>query len=308
MPNTDTDDALEALMNQHQLPPAYRRTVNDVLEPLALSLHQASRHAETPLVVGIHGAQGTGKSTLTDFLRVLLAYRYKCPTASLSLDDIYCTREQRARLADDVDPLLMTRGVPGTHDLDLGNRVLDELMAANAGSRTAMPTFNKALDDREPEENWPLFIGHPEIILVEGWCLGARPEDDQALAGPMNELEANEDSGGSWRRYVNEQLKGPYQAFFDRIDLLVMLKAPSMEAVARWRTEQEHKLAERYQVAPRVGEDGARPAPEVRIMSDQELERFIMHYERITRHCLDEMPERADVLLELDEDHNLTRA
>ncbi|MFL1404542.1 hypothetical protein ACJO2E_04240 [Marinobacter sp. M1N3S26] len=308
MPNTDTDDALEVLMNQHQLPPAYRRTVNDVLEPLALSLYQASRHADTPLVVGVHGAQGTGKSTLTDFLRVLLAYRYKCPTASLSLDDIYCTREQRAKLADEVDPLLMTRGVPGTHDLTLGNSVLDRLLAANAGSRTAMPTFNKALDDREPEENWPLFIGRPEIILVEGWCLGALPEPEAALARPMNALEANEDSGGGWRTYVNDQLRGPYQAFFDRLDLLVMLKAPSMEAVTRWRTEQERKLAERYLSAPRVGEDGGRPAPEVRIMGDQELERFIMHYERITRHCLDEMPDRADVLLELDEDHNLTRA
>lgn len=307
MPNTDTDDALEALMTQHQLPPAYRRTVNDVLEPLALSLYQASKHSDTPLLVGIHGAQGTGKSTLTDFLRVLLAYRYQCPTASLSLDDIYCTRFQRAKLADEVDPLLMTRGVPGTHDLVLGNQILDELLAANAGSRTAMPIFNKALDDREPEENWPLFIGHPEIILVEGWCLGALPEPEEALSTPMNELEANEDSGRTWRTYVNEQLRGPYKSFFDRLDLLVMLKAPSMGAVKRWRTEQERKLAERFEGAPKVGDDAGRPAPEVRIMSEQELDRFIMHYERITRHCLAEMPERADVVLELDEDHNLRR-
>lgn len=305
MPNTDIDDALEALMTQHQLPPEYRRTVRDVLEPLALSLYQASNHSDTPLVVGIHGAQGTGKSTLTDFLRVLLAYRYKCPTASLSLDDIYCTREDRLKLAQDVHPLLITRGVPGTHDLALGNRVIDRLLQANAGSRTAMPTFNKALDDREPEENWPLFIGHPDIILLEGWCLGARPESDEVLARPMNTLEENDDRGAHWRTWVNDQLRGPYREFFDRLDLLIMLKAPSMEAVKRWRTEQEHKLAERYQSAPKVGEDSGRPAPEVRIMSEQELDRFVMHYERITRHCLAEMPERADVLLTLDEDHNL---
>lgn len=307
MPNTDTDDALEALMTQHQLPPEYRRTVRDVLEPLALSLYQASRHSPTPLVVGIHGAQGTGKSTLTDFLRVLLAYRYKCPTASLSLDDIYCTREDRLKLAQAVHPLLITRGVPGTHDLALGNRVIDELLQANAGSRTAMPTFNKALDEREPEENWPLFIGHPEIILLEGWCLGAQPESGEALARPLNRLEENDDHDGHWRTYVNEQLRGPYKAFFDRLDLLIMLKAPSMDAVKRWRIEQERKLAERYQSAPKVGEDAGRPAPEVRIMGEQELDRFVMHYERITRHCLAEMPERANVLLELDEDHNLTQ-
>lgn len=306
MPNTDTDDALEALMSQHQLPPEYRRTLRDVLEPLALSLYQASRHSDTPLVVGIHGAQGTGKSTLTDFLRVLLAYRYKCPTASLSLDDIYCTREHRMKLAEEVHPLLITRGVPGTHDLMLGTRVIDALIKANAGSRTAMPTFNKALDDREPEENWPLFIGHPEIILLEGWCLGALPESDEAFARPLNALEENDDRDGRWRTYVNDQLRGPYKTFFDRLDLLIMLKAPSMEAVKRWRAEQERKLADRYLNAPKAGENVGRPAPEVRIMGEQELDRFIMHYERITRHCLAEMPERADVLLELDEDHNLT--
>lgn len=308
MPNTDTDDALEALMNQHRLPPEYRRTVSEVIEPLALSLYQASKDADTPLVVGIHGAQGTGKSTLTDFLRVLLAYRYRCPTASLSLDDIYHTRATRAQLAKEVHPLLATRGVPGTHDLALGNQVLDKLIRANAGSRTPMPTFNKALDDREPEEHWPLFIGHPEIILVEGWCLGALPESEDALARPVNQLEEEEDTDGRWRHYVNDQLRGPYQAFADRLDLLIMLRAPSMEAVRRWRTEQEQKLAERYRGAPKVGEDSGRPAPEVRIMGEKELARFIMHYERITRHCLEEMPDRADVLLELDEDHTLTRA
>jgi len=308
MPNTDTDDALEALMNQHRLPPEYRRTVSDIIEPLALSLYQASKDSDTPLVVGIHGAQGTGKSTLTDFLQVLLAYRYRCPTASLSLDDIYHTRETRSELASEVHPMLATRGVPGTHDLPLGNRVLDELVAANAGSRTPMPVFNKALDDREPEENWPLFIGHPEIILVEGWCLGALPQSEEELATPLNDLERNDDADGRWRRYVNQQLDGPYKDFFERLDLLIMMKAPSFDAVKRWRTEQEHKLAERYRAAPKVGEESGRPAPQVRIMGDAELERFVMHYERITRHCLDEMPARADVLLELDEDHTLTRA
>lgn len=308
MPNTDTDDALEALMNQHQLPPAYRRTVNDVLEPLALSLYQASRHSDTPLVVGIHGAQGTGKSTLTDFLRVLLAYRYKCPTASLSLDDIYLTRKAREALAEEVHPLLITRGAPGTHDLVLGKQIMEELLQANAGSRTGMPTFNKALDDREPEENWPLFIGSPEIILLEGWCLGATPEAEETLAQPINELEEKEDPNGQWRTYVNEQLRGPYRSFFGRLDLLVMLKAPSMDAVRRWRTEQERKLAEAFKVAPKQGGSEGEPAPEVRIMSESELERFIMHYERITRHCLEDLPERADVLLTLNEDHALTQA
>lgn len=308
MPNTDTDDAIAALMSQHRLPAAYRKTLNDIIEPLALSLYQASQGADRPLVIGIHGAQGTGKSTLTDFLRVLLAYRYRCPTASLSMDDIYHTRETREQLAAEVHPLLITRGVPGTHDIGLGNQVLDRLIAANAGSRTPLPLFNKAVDDREPEEKWPLFIGHPGIILVEGWCLCAQPEPDSALATPVNVLEETEDRDGRWRAYVNDQLKGPYADFFARVELLVMLKAPSMASVLEWRTLQEHRLAEAYRDAPKEGVNGESTAPEMRIMSDQEVQRFIMHYERTTRHALEEMPARADVLLTLDEDHTLRQA
>lgn len=307
MPNTDTDDALEALMAQHRLPSSYRRTVNDIIEPLALSLYQASKSADRPLMVGIHGAQGTGKSTLTDFLRVLLAYRYRCPTASLSLDDLYHTRQTRAELARDIHPLLATRGVPGTHDLNLGQRVLDALMSANAGSRTPLPAFNKALDDREPEENWPLFIGRPGIILLEGWCVGIPPQPDDTLEEPVNALEADEDPDGRWRQYVNDQLRGPYKALFDRLEVLIMLRAPSMDAVLRWRTLQEHRLADAHESAPKEGENGGAGAPELRIMSDQEVVRFIMHYERLTRYALSELPGKADVVLTLDEDHQLTR-
>lgn len=307
MPNTDTDDALEALMAQHRLPSSYRRTVNDIIEPLALTLYQASKGADRPLMVGIHGAQGTGKSTLTDFLRVLLAYRYRCPTASLSLDDLYHTRQTRAELARDIHPLLATRGVPGTHDLNLGQQVMDALMTANAGSRTPLPVFNKALDDREPEANWPLFIGRPGIILLEGWCVGIPPQADEALAAPVNVLEADEDPDCRWRQYVNDQLRGPYKGLFDRLDVLIMLRAPSMDAVLRWRTLQEHRLADAFYDAPKESASGGAVAPELRIMSDEEVVRFIMHYERLTRHALTVLPEKADVVLSLDEDHQLTR-
>jgi D-glycerate 3-kinase len=35
-------------------------------------------------------------------------------------------------------------------------------------------------------------------------------------------------------------------------------------------------------------------------MSDTQLERFISHYERLTRFILAEMPERADLVVGLD--------
>ena len=69
----------------------------------------------------------------------------------------------------------------------------------------------------------------------------------------------------------------------------MFLGAPSFEAVFRWRLEQEQKLAETSSGAA--------------IMTAEEVARFIRFYERLTRHNLRTLPQRADVVLTLDENH-----
>lgn len=293
---------VQALIDQEALPSSYVTTVEQTILPLARHILELRRTTQRAVVVGIHGAQGTGKSTLTLFLQQLLSRHFDCRTASFSLDDIYLTRAEREHLADTVHPLLITRGVPGTHDIALGQRLLDQLMAAGPGERVPVPAFDKAIDDRCPESRWPVFEGPADVILVEGWCLGAVPQEDHRdLANPVNALELAEDPDVVWREYVNECLSGSYRSFFGHLDTLIMLKAPSMECVLEWRTLQEHKLARRIEAAPKQG-NGERP---LRIMSDDEVARFIMHYERITRRCLTEMPSRADVVVDVAENHRL---
>ncbi|MBC7184733.1 MAG: hypothetical protein H5U30_14320, partial [Marinobacter sp.] len=214
------------------------------------------------------------------------------------------TRAERKDLAEHVHPLFITRGVPGTHDVALGQRVIDQLRSARPGESIPIPSFDKSRDDRVPDNAWTEFSGRAEVILVEGWCLGARPEAEDALVTPINSLEAEEDPRGTWRTYVNEQLKGEYREFFRQFDCLVMLKAPSIACVLEWRRLQEQKLARKTQSAPEQGID-ADPAQQLRVMNDQEVARFVMHYERVTRACLAEMPGRADVLIEVAEDHSL---
>ncbi|KEF32930.1 MAG: hypothetical protein EP339_15305 [Gammaproteobacteria bacterium] len=305
MPERQLKNTVASLIEAEGLPEQYEQTVEQVILPLVnhiLDLHDTEKR---PIVVGIHGAQGTGKSTLTLFLREILSHHYHCPTASFSLDDIYRTRAERQALSEEVHPLFLTRGVPGTHDVKLGEAVVERLTSATDGDETPVPAFDKALDDRKPEAEWPRFSGRAEVVLVEGWCQGARPEtDEQALLTPINTLESEEDPQGVWRRYVNDCLKGDYARFFARMDTLIMLKAPSMDSVLEWRTLQEHKLAAKYGGAPNEC-DQAERASGLRIMSDAEVIRFIMHYERVTRSCLDEMPGRADVLIEVAEDHSL---
>lgn len=254
-----------------------------------------------PLVVGINGAQGAGKARLFNFLEVVLSDAFGLRVANLSIDDIYLTRAERESLAERVHPMLATRGVPGTHDVELGLSLLQQLKQARAGDVVRVPMFDKSIDERTPEESWQEFVGPVDVIVFDGWCVGARPESDERLNTTINELEAQEDPEGLWRRYVNEQLVGPYQQLFDEIDLLICLQVPSMKAVYNWRAAQEVKLSER--TALRY--EDRTPTDPLRIMGSDEIVRFIAHYERLTRWMLEDIPRRADLTLELNENHKI---
>lgn len=283
-----------ARLREHGIPVERAEDLARVYLPLAAWVHR-QQHT-TPLVIGINGAQGSGKSTLADFLRFILQDAYGCRVASFSIDDLYETRAERAQLARDIHPLLLTRGVPGTHDVGLGLATIGALQSAAPDTLTSLPAFDKAINDRKPLAEWAQFRGRPEIILFEGWCVGSVPQPDEALHEPVNVLERDEDPGGTWRRYVNERLKGSYAELFGLLDRLVMLRVPGMGSVFEWRCLQERKLGEQFRRDARI-----------RLMDDAAIKRFIMHYERLTRHNLAEMPERADLTLYLDENQRFTR-
>ncbi|MEZ5937469.1 MAG: hypothetical protein R3C52_04540 [Hyphomonadaceae bacterium] len=215
-----------------------------------------------PSVIGLAGPQGSGKTTLAR------AWSGMHPAiAHFSLDDVYLDQEQRRQLAATVHPLLATRGPPGMHDLALLIETLDRLSEAGEADRTPIPCFDKVADARIPAAEWPAFAGRPSAILLDGWCLGALPEADVALADPINDLEAQEDPKGVWREYVNERLKRDYPAIWDRLDAILYLQAPSWDVVARWRGQQEADLL-------------GRP---LSIADDARIARFVQHFERVTR-------------------------
>lgn len=244
-------------------------------------------HVEnSTLVLGLNGAQGTGKSTVARLLRRLLEHIYGMRVAILSLDDLYLTAAERIRRAEAIHPLLATRGVPGTHDVSLGIRTI---RALREGKPLALPRFDKAHDDRLPVAQWPRWQGPCDVVIFEGWCVGARPQPRHDLDAPINGFEKLEDPTGDWRYYVNRELGGHYQALFAEIDLLVMLRPESFDYVFAWREQQEARLRER----------GGGPE----VMGPTAVRRFVMHFERLTRFMWEEMPARADAVIYLGDDH-----
>jgi D-glycerate 3-kinase len=274
-------------MVQEGLPAAFEDSVETTWRPLAAEIALAARAGGPGFIVGLCGPQGSGKSTAAAVLRELLA-EAGLSCAILSIDDLYLPREARLALAERVHPLLATRGPPGAHDVDLAHALFDALAADGV---VHLPRFDKALDTRRAETDWEPVQAPVDVVLFEGWCVGARPQPEEDLVSPVNALEREADPSGVWRAYVNAQLAGPYRALFDRIGYFVLIEPPGFEVVLGWRREQERKLRERLSAA---GQDQARA------MSDAEVERFVAHYERLTRHILAEAPRRADRIVRLD--------
>ena len=283
------DTQIAEFIERHALPASFRDTIEAHYLPLARWVVERRTESRC-FLLGVNGGQGSGKSTLADFLRVVLETAEGWRVAVLSIDDFYLTRAERERLAAGVHPLLMTRGVPGTHDVGMLEETLSRLDGLGRGDALPLPRFDKSIDERADPSRWPVVRGPIDLIVLEGWCVGTRPEPVASLEPALNALEREHDPGGHWRRYVNERLAVDYAGPFSLLDALVFLAVPGFDAVLRWRIEQEQKLAAR-------ADSGAR------IMDDAEIAGFIQHYERLTRANLATLPDVADVVITLDDKH-----
>ena len=292
-----SDRHLHRFLKEYRLPLSFLKTVDAWYMPLAEQISKHHAAAGRTLLIGMNGSQGSGKSTLAALLTRLLVNNHGLKAIDLSIDDFYHTRQSRLSLANKVHPLLETRGVPGTHDVSLMCETLQQLMRKSGD--VLIPRFDKARDDRCPESEWDRISTPIDIVIVEGWCLGTPAQADEELHAPVNELEALEDPDGSWRRHVNQQIKGPYQDIYRMMDLWVMLQAPSFECVYQWRLEQEEKLAENRLQGER--ENSSRS----RVMTATQIKRFIQYYQRLTEHSLKQLPKRVHYLFRLDAERRI---
>jgi D-glycerate 3-kinase len=261
------------------------------------SLAQRAKTAETPLLVGFSGCQGSGKSTLVAFMAEVMREVHGVSTVVLSLDDFYLTKAARASLAESIHPLFATRGVPGTHDLVLLNETITALR--QPGGAVPLPAFDKARDDRTEMVHWRQVSAPIQLILLEGWCIGLSPQKESELEAPVNQVEVEQDPSLIWRREANRQLANEYADLFGELEALLLLQAPSFDAVFEWRWQQEQRLSEQFQK-----DHPDKPDP---TMSRSEVTDFVLHYQRLTEHALKTLPDQADFVWELATDRSVER-
>ncbi len=295
------DKQIDQLISEQGLPTQFRENVSQWYAPIAMEIAGKARQVNGALLVGVQGSQGSGKSTLATFLKALLEGAHQLNTAVLSIDDFYLTRAERTQLSQSVHPLLSTRGVPGTHDVTLAQKTITALNQLKKGQSTRIPRFDKSIDDRATETEWPKIDGPVDVVLLEGWCVGLDPEEEHALDTAVNTLETEKDAERIWRNYVNQHLADEYAALFTRIAFFVVLQAPSFDAVYRWRLMQEEKLIAKTKTQ-------ALSKGTVRTMSANEIRTFISHYQRLTEHGLRTLPKKADYVLYLDAEHRILKS
>ena len=284
---------LDEFIKQEGLNDIFRRNVTKYFNAYAYRLAQLAEASSRPIIVGLNGAQGSGKSTLSQYLSQMMPIQLGVHCHVLSIDDFYLSKAKRKRLAASVHPLLAIRGVPGTHDVP---RLLDALtgLIDSGVHSVTLPIFDKLKDDRTRMVHKIEKSAKPTVILFEGWCVGVPAQRQLALSLPVSSFEFSNDNDGVWRSYVNERLEVDYADVFKLLDRLSMLKPPCFEAVCDWRLDQEIRLVARRR------KDSSDTF--VRGMSVKQVGEFVENFRRLTCHAIDELPKLADETWELQAD------
>tara|TARA_B100001248_G_scaffold258634_1_gene243172 strand:- start:245 stop:1162 length:918 start_codon:yes stop_codon:yes gene_type:complete len=264
--------------------------LNKFYLPISKMIQELHQKKKKTKIIGLTGGQGTGKSTISNILKIVLKEAYGLETVIFSIDDFYKTAKERKKMSKKVSSLFLTRGVPGTHDTRMLYNCIKNLKNKNF-RKIIIPKFDKSTDDRSSKDKWQKIRKKPDIVIFEGWCVGAIPQKKKDLINPINKLEKHLDDKKIWRQQVNLELKKNYKKIFKLIDKLIFLKVPSFRYVFKWRLLQEKKL--------RITSKGKKT------MTDKEIKNFVMYYERLTKHMLKILPNSADTIIRIDKKHRL---
>ena len=264
------------------------RQLKNFYLPICDKLFKLYKSKNRTLLIGLSGSQGSGKSTISQILKIIFHSNFNLNVVSFSIDDFYKTSSERKKMSKSIHPLFMTRGVPGTHDSKMLYNTIKNLLKKRFKS-IKIPKFDKSIDDRFKSKYWQMIKKKPDFIIFEGWCVGATPQSFKELKKPMNLLEKAEDTKLTWRKKVNNELKTNYKKIYSLLDKKIYLKVPNFKYALKWRLLQERKL---------------RFLSKKRIMTDNQIKKFIMFYERITKSMIKNY-RKNDAVIIIDKSHKI---
>ena len=268
------------------------KMIKSFLVPISFWIASKAKNKK-PFIVGLGGGQGTGKTTITSIISIVLKKYFKLNVFKISIDDFYKTKKERTLLSKKVHPSLITRGVPGTHDVSSMFSFFKRVKSKNFRA-LKLPKFNKAIDDRYNKKLWHSIKKKPDIIIFEGWCVGARAEKNNSLKKAINSLERNSDKKLIWRKFVNQQLKLKYKKLYTQLDCMLFLKANNFRLLQQCRLKQEKKLWLKN-----------KKSSNSKIMNKKEIINFMQTYQRITQNMLKNAPKYSSIILNLNRNHQI---
>ncbi|NJK48579.1 glycerate kinase [Candidatus Gracilibacteria bacterium] len=260
--------------------------------PLAMQLAEERSKLKRPLIQGILGGQGTGKTTLAQVL-ILILRHLGCNTIGVSIDDLYKTYADRQKLLEE-DPRLKWRGPPGTHDVTLGIELLDRVCQCDCAEPILIPRFDKSLWNGAGDRIAPAPANQVDLVLFEGWFVGAIPVDESVFENPPAPIITPEDK--QFAKDTNERLK-EYLPLWERLDRLIVLCPVDYRLSKQWRKEAEQKL---------------KVASGKEVMSEDEIDCFVEYFWRSLHPelfitPLTKNPNLVDLVVEINADRRLGR-
>jgi len=260
----------------------------DLWLPLGIKIASHRKSLSRPFIQGILGMQGTGKTTMSRILSLILqklGYRTLC----LSLDDLYKTYSDRLVLTQQ-DPRLIWRGPPGTHDIHLGLIIFDQVLQ-NKGP-VNIPRFDKSAHGGAGDRTTPLVMADIDIILFEGWFVGVRPIEAKMFTHAPPPIITDQDR--QFALDMNSQLSN-YLPLWEKLDSLIVLDPIDYRFSLAWRQQAERQMIATFKSG----------------MSDSDVVEFVNYFWRSLHPELFIKPlvksTAVDLVIEINGDRSLGR-
>ena len=234
------------------------------------------------------GSQGIGKSSFINIISKTIEKFYNKKILLLSLDNYYLSKKQRLQLSKKIHQLLITRGVPGTHDIEKLFKNIKQFNKSKYPITT--PLFDKLIDDTT--KSTKITTTKCDILFLEGWCCGSSEIPKKILHKNINDLEKIKDPKYQWRNYYNNKLKLEYKKLFNLFDELIFLKTSSFDNVFKWRLKQEKTNQSKNKKTKR--------------MTPNEIKNFVQHYEKITKWMMKDLNKRAQIVIKFEKNHKIS--